>query len=429
MILEQGLPAGLMVVVICIIAVFLILIAGAVIVVLKPDLIKKMSKGGEAERSGNSSDSANRNVKIGDTKEYLPYERILDYCIDLGGYNYRAIIDVSSLNYGLMSGTEQQMVDATYRSFLDALDFPIELYIQTREFDTQAVLNDLEERAKSAVKKYPNLRQYAEEYMYEMSGITKRFGNTKTKKKYVIVSFNQEDLQDVSELSKDEINSFAQEELMQRVSIVLGGLRGIGLSAELLEKKDIASVLYSYYHRDNFRIAEDIVSGNLTSLVVNGPDHRTDARYNLDNILTNAQNRIRDLVVSNTSDEELKLYKYIIGELDRFKQDDIPLDMAHLFYNTKEAAEREGFVEDYYRYVKTHPETKFWNMEEEEVNYNKVTIPEEISSQVATEDISGFKAQQDSLSSSTQDFGDQVGEFDPNALVNQQNRKGKKGRR
>ena len=123
---EEGLGVGVTIVVICIIAVFVILILGAVIVILKPDLINKVSKKNNnsnddsSAKSGNYSSSGD--VKIGDTKQFLPYERILNYCIDLGNYNYRAIVEVSSLNYGLMSATEQEMVDASYRAFLDALD-------------------------------------------------------------------------------------------------------------------------------------------------------------------------------------------------------------------------------------------------------------------------------------------------------------------
>lgn len=427
----EGLGAGVTIVVVIIIVLFLVMIACAVIAVFKPDLIKKFSKGqldegnAEAAQEGSGSREAE---KIGDTKEFLPYKRLLDYCIDLGDYNYRTIIEVSSLNYGLMSSTEQQMVDATYRNFLDALDFPIEIYIQTREFDTQAVIDDLEERAKSSVKKYPNLQNYAQEYMYEMSGITKRFGNSKTKKKYVIVAFGQDDLQDVSELTKGEIDAFAQEELMQRCSIVLSGLQAVGLNAELLSRTRMAEVLYSYYHRDNFRIAEDIVTGNLTSLVVNGPEHRTDPRYKLDTILTKTQNSIRSLVDANTSDDEIRFYKYLCQEIDKYKQDDVTLDMAHLFYNTKEAAEREGFLEDYYRYVKTHPEADFSNLPEKDYNGGNITIPENFERNISDEEINSFRAEQEYLGGAEvrKEDSANIAEFDPNMLVSQNKRKGRR---
>ncbi len=436
---EEGLGVGVTIVVICIIAVFVILILGAVIVILKPDLINKVSK-----KNNNSNDdssakggnySSSGDVKIGDTKQFLPYERILNYCIDLGNYNYRAIVEVSSLNYGLMSATEQEMVDASYRAFLDALDFPVEFYIQTREFDTQAVIDDLKERSKGAVKKYPNLKSYAEQYIYEMSEITKRFGNSKTKKKFVIINFDQSDLQDVSELTKEEINTFAQDELMQRASIVVAGLTGVGVTATLLDRVGIAEVLYSYYHRDNFRIAKDIVSGYLNSLVVNGPDHRSDVRHNLDQILSYAQNSIKALVTASTTDEEIVLYKYIFNELEKFKQDDVPLDMAHLFYNTREAAEREGYMDSYFRYIKTHPEADFTTIPDPSSQPNlNLSIPEGVTDTTESTELDNFREEKraeqkdkEYLGELEKDFGDSVGTFVPDSLENQRNR-GRRGK-
>lgn len=418
MILEQGREAGLgvgvTIVVVCIIAIFLILIFGAVIVIIKPDLINKiMGKDGKVEDSSSKENNFPGNdVKVGDTKEFLPYERLLDYCLDLGNYNYRAIIEVSSLNYDLMSVTEQQMVDASYKAFLNALDFPIEFFIQTREFDTQAVIDDLKERSNSAVRKYPDLSDYAEQYLYEMSMITARFGNSKTKKKYVIVSFDQSDLKDVSELTKTEINNFAQEELMQRASIVMAGLKGVGLTATLLDRPGIAEVLYSYYHRDNFRIAKDIVDGSLTSLVINGPEHRTDPRHSLDQILSYAQSSIKGLVTSSSTDEELKLYKYIFNELEKYKQDDVPMDMAHLFYNTREAAEREGYLDSYFRYVKAHPETDFSNLSDPAPEHS-VTIPERIKDEVL----------KTPAENPEKDYGEAIGSFDPASLKKEKKRR------
>lgn len=416
----EGLGIGVTIVVVVVIAVFLILIAGAVILIMKPDLLNKMNKnknlGSDGDESSSETTGTVKVSKIGDTKEFIPYERLLDYCLDLGNYNYRAIIEVSSLNYDLMSYTEQQMIDATYKAFLDSLDFPIEIYIQTREFDTQAVLDDLEERSKAAVRKYRNLTDYATRYMEEMAGITERFGNSKTKKKYVIVSFSQDDLQDVSELTKYEINAFAQEELMQRCAIVVSGLESVGLTAVLLDRIGIAEVLYSYYHRDNFRIAEDIVNGNLTTLVIDGPKSRKDQRYTLDRILTSTQNSLKALVTASSTDEELKLYKYIFNEIEKFKQDDRAFDMAHLFYNTAAAAEKEGYLDDYYKYCRLHPEAEFWNLPPHDYNNGRVSMPEGIVNDVSDIEVAAFRNEQ-SLGRARVSTGP-VGEFDPSSYSN-----------
>ena len=382
---NEGTSSGsivLRIVVVAIILIFVFLISVAILVIVKPDIFKKQSK--EEEMGVDFVYDTDTSAKVGDSKSFLPYETIGDYAIDMGNYNYRAILEVSSINYRLMSGTEQEMVDAAFKQFLNSLDFPIEIYIQTREFDYQRVIDDLQERSKTAMKKYPQMEDYFNQYIYEMSGITERFGNSKIKKKYVIVPFDNTDLSDVSELSEAEINEFALENLFARCNTCASGLGNIGLDVQLLSRPQIAEVLYSYYHRDYFRIAEDITNGALTSLVINGPDHRADDRYILDSILTSAQTSIRTrLVKASTTSEELAFYNYIVNELEKFKQDDIPENIAQLMRAAFDKAKEHGYEDDFYNYGKAHPEARFWEEDQHDFNDGHITVP-------ASEDGSGF---------------------------------------
>ena len=396
----------LRIVVISIIVLFAVLITVTVLMIVKPDIFRKRSK--EEEMGVDFVYDSDTSAKVGDSKSFLPYEEINEMSLDMGNYNYRAILEVSSVNYDLMSATEQEMVDAAFKQFLNSLDFPIEIYIQTREFDYQRVVDDLQARSKNAMKKYPQLEDYFNEYIYEMSGITERFGNSKIKKKYVIVPFDNSDLQDVSELSDAEINEFALESLYLRCNTCAAGLGNVGLDVQLLRRPQIAEVLYSYYHRDYFRIAEDITNGALTSLVINGPDHRADDRYKLDSILSAAQTSIRTRLVKATStEEELMFYRYIVDELEKFKQDDLPKTIAELMRDSFETAKEHGLEDDYYAYGKAHPEARFWSEETHDYNEGNITIPEE--------EESGFKE----ISKAKQTLGNKVqddisyGEFNP----------------
>lgn len=383
---EEGLSGGsivLRIVSISVILIFIFLIAVAVLIITRPDLFRKKTE--EEELGTELIYDADISPRTGDTKSFLPYRKIGDYSIDLGGHDYRAILEVSSINYHLMSGTEQEMVNASFRRFLDSLDFPVEIYIQTREFDHQRVVEDLEERSAEAIKRYPRLREYFSQYIYEMGGITERFANSKVKKKYMIIPFDSSDLLDVSELTEAETEAFALENLISRCNICASGLGSIGLDVTLLGRTEITEVLYSYYHRDYFRIAEDIADGSLTSLVINGPGHRSDDRYILDSILSGAQNSIRTrLVNADTTDEELAFYRYIVNELERYKQDDLPRNIALLMRDSYEEAEANGYEDDYYGYARHHPEARFWEAEERTPESGKVTVPDDIKKQMET---------------------------------------------
>ena len=344
-------------IVIAIVIIWMVVaLALVVIVFTKPDFFSKykdkvVSAEDAATGNAGSGSSANR---VGDTKSFVPVESFEDYAMSLGGHNYRAIIECSSVNYSLMSMQEQDMVEKSFMRFLNSISFPIELYVQTREYDIEECVEKLHDNIKSSLKRFPSIKEYANKYEEQMRYLTDYIGNSKVKKKYIIVPFNSSDLLDVSALNNYEIKEFALEELMGRCQTVMGGISGVGLKPVLLDRKGIAECLYSYYHRDTYRIAQDILSGDFTSLVVKGKeDVSVSDREKLDVILSDAQNRINNTMITNDStSEELVFYRYIWDVLESFKQNDRGESMLDLLERTWEGAKQTGDISVYNAYLK-----------------------------------------------------------------------------
>jgi hypothetical protein len=248
----------------------------------------------------------------------------MDNAIDLGYHTYRAIIEVSSLNFFLMSDAEQEVVEASYQRFLNSLNFPIEIYTQSREFDSQTMMENLEEAVRTSTAKFDGISEYGRLYTTCMRELTEYTGNSKIKKKFVIVPFDSTDLTDMSALSSSEIKDFALEEITNRCNIVQSGLEGIGLETKRLTKPEIAECIYAYYHRNMYRIANDFVFRVFDSLAVNKedstpPDRKTTLMYILNETQNKINSELRNLDCSN---EEDKLYRYINGVLEYFKSDE-----------------------------------------------------------------------------------------------------------
>lgn len=289
-----------------------------ILILKKPEAFNKNLKNGEVISADSKDNYQNFiNDTIGDVKDFLPFQTFEDYALDLSGHNYRAIIEVSSVNFSLMTQTEQDIVEASYQMFLNSVKFPIELYIQTREYDLNDTLNHLDENIAVSTKKFPQLQEYARNYYNNMTYITQYLNNSKIKKKYIIVSFSSYELSDVSALTNAEIKEFVLEELYNRCNIVTAGLSRVGLDTKILDKKNIAEVLYAYYHRNEYKVAEDIADGYFDTLVVNGtnPIHED----SLDLILSETQNRVNGLRCENITDEEYSLYTYIINLIENLK--------------------------------------------------------------------------------------------------------------
>lgn len=290
-----------------------------VIVIKNPDFFNKNTIKKETLQE---RDAVYSNDAMGDTKDFLPFDKLEDYAIDLGGFNYRAIIECSSLNFFLMTATEQEIVEASYRQFLNSLSFPVEFYTQTREYDQKTMLDNIENNIYRTQKRYPDIKEYANMYYSEMSRLTQYTGNSKVKKNFIIVPYDCSDLTDVSELNEQEIREFELEELMNRCAIVVSGLERVGLQAILLNKKGLAECIYAYYHRNDYQLAMGIIDGEFNSLVINSDsDPDKDAAFTINVILTEALNKFKnEFNKQDNTSEEITLYKFVCEKIDEIQQ-------------------------------------------------------------------------------------------------------------
>ena len=203
-------------------------------------------------------------------QDFLPFEDIKDGVIDLGGFEYRAIIECQSINYDLKTSKEKEMIDASFQRFLDSLSFPITIHLQTKTIDNTKVLQTLENDMISTVEDYPQLYDYAVKYLDEMARITETIGNNKQKRKYIIVPYSEAATLTYS--NDAEKYEEALRALYLRCQLICDGLGAMGIQTKQLTSIEIAELIYSTYHRDNYSDIDQILSGDYLSLIVDGPN-------------------------------------------------------------------------------------------------------------------------------------------------------------
>lgn len=306
-------------------AVFLFITAllFAILILKKPELFNKNMKNGEVvSADNNTSNPGGIGEIIGDTKDFVPVRGFEDFAFAIGKYDYRAIVECTSVNFDLMNEMEQEIIEKSYRRFLNSLNFPITQYTQTREIDVVGILENLEKSIKSSCQIFPGISNYADSYYANMSYLPEHINNSLMKKKYIIIPFNSGELEDVSALTSDEIKEFILEEIWSRSNIVKAGIEGIGLSASILDKREICECLYSYYHRNTYRIAYDFLDGGYNSLVINGNgNYETDKESVFDDIVLQAKNRINaQMNMADNTPEELGFYRFVLENLDNLKE-------------------------------------------------------------------------------------------------------------
>jgi len=193
------------------------------------------------------------------TQKFLDISEIKDNVVILRDGTLRAVIMVSSINFALKSEEEQNATISAYVSFLNNIDFPLQIVIQSRELNIDNYLADLRKIEKEQTNELLKMQtteyiQYVNE-LISMSKIMK-------KSFYVIVPYNplsdkqksfferfKEVFQPVNLLKmKEDKFQKRKADLFKRVDNVFGGLNSMGLNCVMLDTQSLIELYYNVYN-------------------------------------------------------------------------------------------------------------------------------------------------------------------------------------
>lgn len=193
------------------------------------------------------------------TQKYLQIAEIRDDTVIMKDGTIRSVLLVSSINFALKSEDEQNAIISAYVNFLNSMDSPMQILIQSRKLDLEQYLNYLKE----AEAKQTNdlLKMQMAEYRQYVTELVS-LGNIMTKRFYIIVPFAPFNSKtrgfwsragDV--LSPTAVSSFSQKtfqsrqrELFTIVDRVLSGLASMGLRAQVLDTQALIELFYNTYN-------------------------------------------------------------------------------------------------------------------------------------------------------------------------------------
>lgn len=230
-------------------------------------------------------------------QEFLPFVDINHNMIDLGNHQYRAVIEVPSLNYNLRTSKEKEMIELSYQRFLNSLSFPTMIYIQTRTLDTSKMIRLLKEDIDQTLEDFkqdPKLKEYGDVYLQEMETLPLRLQNTKQKKKYIIIPYDEAGK--LTTIDNEEKYAYSAKEIFTRQQIVIEGLRQLELQAKLLDTYDIWELISSVYHRTNNQQIEGVLDESFMKTIVGGRNMLGEASGEqlFDALLVDTMNKIKE---------------------------------------------------------------------------------------------------------------------------------------
>src|SRR6185369_12025666 len=131
------------------------------------------------------------------TQDFVPIKEVRDGIIVLKDGGLRAIVLANSVNLSLKSDEEQKATILQFQSFLNTLDFSVQISVQSRRLDIRPYLLLLEERIK--VQTEPLLKLQTKEYIEFIKNFTDSV-SIMTKTFFVVVPYTHTVLQSDSSI-------------------------------------------------------------------------------------------------------------------------------------------------------------------------------------------------------------------------------------
>lgn len=193
------------------------------------------------------------------TQQYLDIAEIRDGTVVLRDGSLRSVVLVSSINFALKSEDEQQATVQSYVSFLNYLEHPLQVVIQSRKLNIDKYLNEITEITKKQTNEL--LKTQTAEYKQFISELVD-LGDIMSKRFYIVVPYApgidkrktfMEKLSAVfSPLSSIRLNEKKFKELKaeldNRTRTVVSGLNGMGLNAAILDTQALIELYYNIYN-------------------------------------------------------------------------------------------------------------------------------------------------------------------------------------
>jgi hypothetical protein len=202
------------------------------------------------------------------TQNTLQIAEIRDGVVIMSDGSYRSVVMAKSINFDLMSQSEQESVEYAYQSFLNSLYFPIQIFIRSQKVDLQPYIEKLDKIR----TEHDNmlLALLMDDYIGYIDALSQQT-NIMDKNFYVVVPyFPHADVQKALDQSKNFFSGViglfnskethvvineaelekAKSELRNRVQSILSGLMQCGVQGLPLDTQELIELYYDMYNPD-----------------------------------------------------------------------------------------------------------------------------------------------------------------------------------
>lgn len=173
--------------------------------------------------------------KKASARQQINIKGVKDDILMLPRNQYRAVFEVSSVNFELKSEDEQDALIDTYESFLNSLPCPMQILVRIRELDMSKYLAELksrlvDEKEEVYQEQIKNYSEFVQDLVADNRILSRRF--------YVVLPFT----------AKDTDFATAKEQLTINGDIVSKGFMRLGVRTRQLGSLEILDLFQSFYN-------------------------------------------------------------------------------------------------------------------------------------------------------------------------------------
>jgi hypothetical protein len=197
------------------------------------------------------------------TLKYVSIKTIKDGVVVLNNGTLRAVLLVSSVNFDLKSSDEQTAIIGAYQNFLNSLDFPIQIVVNSRKLNITSYTELLKEKAREQRNELLKIQiiEYRE-FIKNLTEVT----NIMSKYFYLVIPFAP--VEDETEgmlgriakavnpsqniVEHEELFETYKNQLWQRVDHVAAALGGTGLHFTTLTTDELIELYYGMYNPSEY---------------------------------------------------------------------------------------------------------------------------------------------------------------------------------
>lgn len=201
-------------------------------------------------------------TKAQSAQNFVPIKEIRSGIVVLKDGSLRAILLASSLNFALKSEDEQAAIILQFQNLLNSIEFPVQIFIQSRELDIRPYIALLENQIKEQT--IDLIKTQTREYIEFVKGFTENV-NIMSKSFFIVIPYSAAVIKNaggvkgiVSGLTggsrggdaKAKLDVFeeSRSQLEQRTSVISQGLSRTGIRIAQLGTEELVELYYKIFN-------------------------------------------------------------------------------------------------------------------------------------------------------------------------------------